>query len=148
MIVITKYKNIKNRRNLKYPSTPSSMAPVPHSDDLPIPNSPEHSSYEEERDRTSDPNESLSDEEIENGPHFLNQEELDDLIRQLQLPKSKAEFLASRLKEWRFLLPSCKISKYRTRHEEFSPFFQTEDSLCYCSDISGLFKAIGFPHHP
>jgi hypothetical protein len=31
-------------------------------------------------------------------PH-LNQEELHDLIRQLQLPKSKAEFLASYLKE-------------------------------------------------
>jgi hypothetical protein len=66
----------------------------------------------------------------------------------LQLPKSKAKFLASRLKEWRFLLPSCKISKYRTRHEEFSPFFQMEESLCYCSEISGLFKAIGFSHDP
>jgi hypothetical protein len=46
MIDITKYKNIKNRRNLKYPSIPSSMAPLPHSDDLPIPNPPEDTSYE------------------------------------------------------------------------------------------------------
>jgi hypothetical protein len=61
MIDITKYKNIKNSRNLKYPSIPSSMAPIPHSDDVPIPNPPEHPSYEEERDRTSDPNESLYD---------------------------------------------------------------------------------------
>jgi hypothetical protein len=82
------------------------------------------------------------------GPHLHNQEELDDLIRKLQLPKSEAEFLASCLKEWRFLLPLCKISKYRTRHEEFSPFFQTEESLYYCSNIRGLFKGIGFPHHP
>jgi hypothetical protein len=83
------------------------MAPVPHSDDLLIPNAPEPSSYEEERERTSDPNESFPDEDTEKGPS-RNQEELDDLIRQLQLPKSKAEFLAFRLKEWRFLLPSCK----------------------------------------
>jgi hypothetical protein len=76
-----KYKNIKNRRNLKYSCVPSSMAPVPHSDDLPIPNPPEHSSYEEERARTSDPNESFSNEDTEKEPHLLNQEELDDLIR-------------------------------------------------------------------
>jgi hypothetical protein len=102
-----------------------------------------------ERKRTNDPNESLSDEDTEKGPHLLNQEELDDLIRQLQLPKSKAEFLASHLKEWMlFLLPSRKISKYRTRHDEFLPFFPTEKILCYCFDISGLFKAIGFPHPP
>jgi hypothetical protein len=79
-----KYKSIKNRRNLKYPSLPSSMAPVPHSDDLPISNPPKHSSYEEERDRTSDPTENLSDEDTENGPHLLKSEELDVLIRELQ----------------------------------------------------------------
>jgi hypothetical protein len=49
----------------------------------------------------------------------------------LQLPKSKAEFVAYRPKEWRFFLPSCKISKYRIRYEEFSLFFQTEVSLYY-----------------
>jgi hypothetical protein len=59
--------------------------------------------------------------------HLLNKEELDDLIRELQLPKSKTEFLPSCLKEWGFLLPSCKIYKYRIRHEEFSPFFQIEE---------------------
>jgi hypothetical protein len=79
-----KYKNIKNRRNLKYPSIPSSIAPVPHIDDLPIPYALEPSSYEEERERTIDPNESLSDEDTEMG-HRLNQEELDNLIRELQL---------------------------------------------------------------
>jgi hypothetical protein len=65
----------------------------------------------------------------------------------LQLPTSKAEFLASRLKQE--VSPSLmKISKYRIRHEEFSPFFQMEERLCFCSDISGLFKVICFPHRP
>jgi len=85
MIDIRNYKNIKNRRNLKYPSIPSSFAPVPHSDDLPIPYALEPSSYEEERGRTRDPNESFSDEDTETG-HHLDQEELDILIRELQLP--------------------------------------------------------------
>jgi DNA-binding IclR family transcriptional regulator len=55
----------------------------------------------------------------------INQEEVDDLIRELQLPKSKTELLASRLKECGFLLFSRKISECRIGHEEFSPFFQT-----------------------
>ena len=46
-------------------------------------------------------------------PHFLNQNELDDLTRDLGLTKAKAEILSSRPKEWNLLAPSCKISKPR-----------------------------------
>jgi hypothetical protein len=83
-MIYIKYNNIKNRRNLKYPSIPSYIAPVPHSDDLLIPYTLEPSSYEEERERTSDCNQSFSDEDTEMG-HHLNEEELDSLIRELQL---------------------------------------------------------------
>jgi hypothetical protein len=65
MIGITKYTDIKNTKNLKYPSIPSSISPVPHSYDLPIPSLPEQSSYEEGRQRTRDPNESFPDEDTE-----------------------------------------------------------------------------------
>lgn len=85
MIDLRKYNNIKNRRNLKYLSIPSSIAPVPHSDDLPIPCLLEHSSYEKERERRGDPSENFSDEDTETGLHLLNHEELDSLIRELQL---------------------------------------------------------------
>jgi hypothetical protein len=98
MIDIKKY---KNRRHLKYPSLPLYISPVPHSDNLSLPSPPEESSYEEERKRTSDPNESFSDEDAGNGRHLLNQEKLEDLIRELQLRKSKGEFIASRPKKWR-----------------------------------------------
>ena len=98
MIDIKKY---KDRRHLKYPSLPVYISPVPHSDNLSLPSPPEESSYEEERKRTSDPNESFSDEDAGNGRHLLNQEKLEDLIRELQLRKSKGEFIASRLKKWR-----------------------------------------------
>ena len=102
---------------------PSSIAPVPHSDELQIFSAAEHSSYEGERQRTSNSNESFPNEDTEKGQYILNQEKLDDLIRELQLAKSKAECIDSRQKEWGLLLPSCKISKCRNRHEEFSPFF-------------------------
>lgn len=85
VIDLRQYNNIKNRRNLKYPSIPSSIAAVLHSDDVPIPCLLEHSSYEKEREKTGDPDESFSDEDTETGLHYLIQEELDSLIRELQL---------------------------------------------------------------
>jgi hypothetical protein len=62
-----KYKNIKNRRNVEYSIISPSIATFPHSDDLWIPDPPEHSSYEEERGRTSDPNENFFKEDTELG---------------------------------------------------------------------------------
>ena len=40
MINITKYRKVMGRRALTYPSIPSSIAPVPHSETLPVPNPP------------------------------------------------------------------------------------------------------------
>ena len=57
--------------------------------------------------------------------HFPNQHEMDNLIRDMRLTKENAELLTSRLKEWRLLDPTCKVSKYRKRHlnfEHFLPF--------------------------
>ena len=40
MINISKYRKVRGRRAMTYPSTPSAIAPVPHSDALPVPNPP------------------------------------------------------------------------------------------------------------
>jgi len=42
--------------------------------------------------------------------HGSTQEELNDLIRDLDLPKSKAELLVSRLQQWNFLKENVRIS--------------------------------------
>ena len=78
-------------------------------------------------------------------PHFPNQE---DLSRDLGLTKAKAEIFSSRLKEWNLLASSCKISKPRKRHGTFANFYtmssdSDHSSLCYCTDIQGLFQEIG-----
>ena len=78
----------------------------------------------------------------------LNQQELHDLVCDLGLTKSNAELLASRLKEWNLLDPSCKTSKYRNRQETFASFYVVTDSLCYCHDVCGLFDEIGIDHNP
>lgn len=71
-------------------------------------------------------------------PILFDQFDLDDLIRDLNLPKDSSELLASRLKERHLLLPGTKLTAYRKRGEMFKQFFSKEDTLVYCNDIKGL----------
>lgn len=75
-----------------------------------------------------------------NSPHLLGQAEFNDLVRDLELTKEKAELLGSRLQEWNLLKPSTKISNFRSRHMQFSSFYSQEDNVCFCNDISGLMQ--------
>jgi hypothetical protein len=147
---ISRIKKVSDRFSIHYPSIPSCSAPTPHSDDLPIPVPPSSSSH-----ATT----STTSSTVENGStssvwipppehHFPTQHELDDLIRDLGLTKSNAELLASRLKEWNLLDPSCRVTHYRDRHQQFADFYKNEESLCYCSDVNGLFLAMDIDHDP
>jgi hypothetical protein len=149
MVDISKYKKNKDRRAIIYTTIPSSLAPVPHSEVYPIP-VPPHSEKSSEEEFSSKEDNSDSDFCVnpDNSPHFPNQQELNDLIRDLGLTKSNAELLTSRLKEWNLLDPSCKSSVYRSRHQEFACFFTVDGSLCYCSDILGLYEKMGIVHEP
>ena len=82
---------------------------------------------------------------------FPNQNELDDLTRDLGRTKAKAEILSSCLKEWNLLAPSCKISKPRKRHVTFANFYAMSSdsdhpSLCCSTDIQSLFQEIGIAY--
>ena len=145
MVNTSKYKKTKERKMIVYPSAPSSIAPVKNGAELPIFQPPttyaisSTSSEDDDADLKVDTNCSSKD------PHFPNQDELDDLSRDLGLTKAKAEILSSRLKEWNLLAPSCKISKPKKRHVTFANFYTMSSdsghsSLCHCTDIQGLFK--------
>ena len=41
-IDVSKYRKVKGRQGLEYPDLPSSMRPVPHSENIPIPKPPQH----------------------------------------------------------------------------------------------------------
>ena len=151
IVDISKYKKPKDRLTLVYPSTPSSIGPVPHSDELPVPTPPqseEAAAYHSEVDSPDELNDDCDFREPNDSPHFPIQQELDDLVRDLGLTKSNAELLTSRLKEWNLLDPSCRTSKYRKRHETFAYFYVVSESLCYCHDVHGLFNDIGIVHNP
>ena len=78
---------------------PQHIAPVPHSEDFPIPKPPmleplSSASASEEEGRDADFDEASTSKE----PHFPNQQEMDDLIRSMGITKENAELLTSRLK--------------------------------------------------
>ena len=76
-------------------------------------------------------------------PYYPNQDDIDDLIREMALTKSNAELLISRLRERDLVDDIVRVTSQRTRHCTFSSFFRLSESLCYCSDIQGLFDAMG-----
>ena len=97
--------NRKNRKVLKYPDLESARRPVAHSDECPVPvfvmlsddsengSTPAHESQEDEQTDFSD-----------DRPHPFSQNELNDLVRDINLSKSSSELLASRSKEKNFCL--------------------------------------------
>jgi len=74
--------------------------------------------------------------------HKITEGELNDLIRDLELLKNKAELLASKLQQWNLLHHSAKVTKFRTTNQEFEQFFKTVGYSTYCKDIDSLMDAM------
>ncbi|GBN10363.1 hypothetical protein AVEN_29634-1 [Araneus ventricosus] len=74
--------------------------------------------------------------------------ELNDLVRDLDLSKSKAEISASRLQKLNLLEENVRMTSFRTRHLLFESFFRKEESLVFCCDIDGLLKELRIAHEP
>ena len=145
---ISKYKKTKDRKKVVYPSIPSSIAPVNRGAELPIPQIPTTRAISSTSSEDDDADFEVGANCSSKDPHFPNQDELDDLSRDLGLTKAKAEILSSRLKEWNLLAFSCKITKPRKRYVTFANFYtmfsdSDHSSLCYCTDIQGLLQEIG-----
>lgn len=150
----------KKRLSMKYPNIPSAIRPVPHGDDLPVPNPPEEYSLDSDEDEDSTeatsypyPAASTSQDpdfapESLGEPHRLTQGELSDLIRDLDLPKDKAELLGSRLKQWNLLERHVKVSVYRSRQKDLLPYFKHDNNLVACCDVNGLMTALNVEHKP
>ena len=92
----------KNRQRISYPSIPSAIRPVPHSDEFSPPvfngfaSSENEIEVEDERmeyeyKKTDTESEDSSTESPKATPQQLNQSELNDLVRDLDLSKQAAE---------------------------------------------------------
>ena len=101
MVDPSKRRTGKNAPAIVHPSIPSSIAPVPHSDQLPVPIptrcqdpvSADESTPEEDNITIDDY--VLNSNLEEKKTYYPNQKDLNDLIRDLGLTKSNAELLTS-----------------------------------------------------
>jgi len=118
----------------------SAHRPVPHWDEIPVP-----VFFSEIPDISKD--ESSSVEESENdvmfdsnnaAPQPLSQKELNHLVRDLSLTKTCSELLASRLKGKNLLSDGVRVTFYRSRHNDYLPYFTEEKDLGYCIDVAQL----------
>ena len=100
----------KKKQRIDYPNISSAIRPVPHREDLPVSEPLKeynlNSEMEEEDMEKTGPHEERTDPDFQ-GPaseslHKLTQNKLNDLVRDLELPKVKAELLESRMKQWKY----------------------------------------------
>ena len=146
--------NWKSKNAPVYSGIPSSIAPLPYSDQLPvlIPTRCQHPVSADES--TTDEDDITIDDYILNSnleekkPYYPNQKDLNNLIRDLGLTKSNAELLTSRLKQWNLLDDSVQITAQRKRHQSFSSFFTMQNAICFCNNVIGLFYSIKTPCIP
>ncbi|XP_073520833.1 uncharacterized protein [Phyllobates terribilis] len=153
MVDPAKRRTGKNAPQIVYPDIPSSIAPVPHCPERPVPTPPKRDQPSSGKSSKSDSEEDIGDQDYvftdadERRPYFPTQKDVNDLIRDLRLPKSNAELLTSRLKQWNLLDESEQVTDQR-KHQTFSNFFSREDRLCFCNNVAGLFEAIGITCNP
>jgi len=105
--------SMTKKSTLVYPNIPSAIRPVPHGDEFPVPEPPDNfvmcsdeessvsSNSEEKQPSASRVADNLPSSEFSN--HKITEGELSDLIRDLKLPKRRADLLASRLQQQNLL---------------------------------------------
>jgi hypothetical protein len=106
-----------------YPNYSSALHPFVHGPEVPVPQPTEI--LEDAPTNSSDSG--GDDEEFQcQSPQLFTQSEPKDVIRDLGLPKEKAEFLGSRLKEKNLLAAGTSVYWYRSREQEFTCYFSQE----------------------
>ena len=144
--------NTKNKHNIQYPNLPSAICPILHQANVSVPTPAPVLIDVEDSTTSSDLSSSECQSEYKcfegEKPRLFSQEELNDLVRDLDLPKVSAVLLGSRLKSRNMLDSEVTFSWYKHREKEYLPFFTKEDDLVYCVDIKGLIEKLGTTYEP
>ena len=89
MVDISKYKKTNDRKKIVYSNIPSSIAPVNHGPELPIPQPPTTHAISSTTTEDDNADFELNTQCSIKNPYFPNQNELDDLTRDLGFAKAK-----------------------------------------------------------
>lgn len=73
--------------------------------------------------------------EVDKEPNHTVQNNINDLVRDLTLPKSQSELLASPLKDGNLLAKATKVAVYRKRTLELATFLSMQENFCFCNDV-------------
>ncbi|XP_076303977.1 uncharacterized protein LOC143222035 [Tachypleus tridentatus] len=113
MVDVYKRRAGKNASAIMYPDLPSSIPPVPHCPELPV---PKEKAAIFRREQKSEKEVDVEDSDYnfrgaagERKPYYPNQRDFNDLMRDRGLTKSNAELLTSRLKECDLLDESVQL---------------------------------------
>ena len=75
-------------------------------------------------------------------PKPFDKAELNDLVRDLNLPKGSALILGSGLKAKHIISTDITFAWYKLRENDYICFFAKEHSLVYYVDVQGLIKKL------
>lgn len=153
--------NAKKAKNMKYKTVPTVQMPLDHDDDsLPVPTykMPDTFSFFSDfsdKDFDNEETASLTPTEIaeaaakSKAPIPVTQKELDVIVAQLGLTKTKSEKLASFLKSKKLLAKGVKVTAYRTREAVLSECFVLNESkdFAYCPDVEILMHEMGISNY-
>lgn len=73
-------------------------------------------------------------------PILLDQAALNDLVRDLGLPKDESELPRSRLQEKNLLAPGTTFSWYRNREKSLVRYYSEGDNYVLCNDVNGFIR--------
>ena len=130
--------NVKNKHKIQYPHLPCAVQPIPLGPGVSISLPPRvletvEDSVSEKFWSDSQLTESSEYEcdDDNQQPKSFHQAELNDLVRDLNLPKASALILDSRLKTKRVLSTDTTFAWYEHRENEYIHFFAKEHSLIW-----------------
>ena len=145
--------NLKNKKDISYSKNQSAIRPISYGPGVPIPSPPD--SFDDnlnDHETLVQQGGSEKDGDCYNpcttDPIPFSQSQLNNLLRNLGLPKDSAEVVGSRLKDKNMLAPGTSFSWYRSREKEFVSFFSQEGNLVLCSDVPGLMACFKIEYAP
>jgi hypothetical protein len=106
------------KHETEYPSILSALKPVPHDDSMLVLEPPEEYTMDSEpelQEASPEAGTSITEDQDFSAYstielHFITQAELNDLVWDLNCPKTKAQLLGSKLQQWNLLENGVKVS--------------------------------------